>query len=97
MVEIGGVGGFSRLSVNVLIGTLRKRSLEATRTWQAQTERSGVGREWDSGGFVVGKEGIGGFSRPFCRDLEPLPAIVARMLTSVVVERKRRRRERVLS
>ena len=34
VVEIGGIGGSSRLSVNALIGALRTRSLATTRTWQ---------------------------------------------------------------
>jgi len=46
---------------------------------------------------VVEIGAIGGSSRPSCRDLEPLLAIVGRMRASVVAERKRKRRERVPS
>ena len=47
--------------------------------------------------YVVEIGGIGGSSRPSCRDLEPLLAIVGRVRTSTVMERKEKRRERVLS
>src|SRR5450830_1535383 len=50
-----------------------------------------------SGGSAAEIGEIGGSLRPSCRDLEPLLAVVGRIRTSAVAERKRKRRERVLS
>src|SRR5450830_823341 len=50
-----------------------------------------------SGGSAAEIRGNRGSLRPSCRDLEPLLAVVGRIRTSAVAERKRKRRERVLS
>lgn len=41
-MEIGGIGGTSRLSVNALVSALQMRSFETTHTRQVQIERSGA-------------------------------------------------------